>query len=66
MFPYLGLNYNSEEVSLENSNNVYMDGEFRLVLPEGTGLVSMPRMSWIRVRGVLSLLNLCFTFFHSL
>jgi len=45
----LGLNYSPEEVQVENSNNVYTDGEFRIKLPEGVGLLSMPKMVWTRV-----------------
>ena len=30
----LGLNYSPEEVHVENSYNVYTDGEFRIKLPE--------------------------------
>jgi len=34
MITSLGLNYSPEEVHVENSYNVYTDGEFRIKLPE--------------------------------
>jgi hypothetical protein len=43
------LEFNSKEVAVENSKNVYTDGELCLELPEGTRLVSMPHMSWPKV-----------------
>jgi len=49
MITSLGLNYSPEEVQVENSNNVFTKVEFRIKLPEGVGLLSMPKMSWTRV-----------------
>ena len=54
----LGLNYSPEEVQVENSNNVYTDGEFRIKLPEGVGLLSMPKMFWTRVNFFLLIKNI--------
>jgi len=53
MLPFLGINYNAEEIPVENSNNVYRDDEFQLKLPKGIGLVSLPKMVWTRVKTFL-------------
>lgn len=50
MHPCLGLNYSSESVTVENVDNVYTDGEFRLRLPAGWRLQAMPKMNWTQVK----------------
>jgi len=63
MLPFLGIQYNAEEIPVENSNNVYRDDEFQLKLPKGIGLVSLPKMVWTRVKTFLPPLSLCFKHF---
>jgi hypothetical protein len=50
---YFGLKCSFEEVPVEkDQQNVYTDGEFRVMLPKGTGLRYMPKMTWIRVKTI--------------
>jgi len=66
MLPFLGINYNAEEIPVENSNNVYRDDEFQLKLPKGIGLVSLPKMFWTRVKHFLPPITRFQTFFSCL
>lgn len=50
MITFLGINYNCEEVPIQNVDNVFSSEEFQIQLPTGIELVSMPKMMWTRVR----------------
>lgn len=50
MLTFSSLNYNWDEIAIQNVNNVYTDGEFQLKLPAGNRLLTMPKMKWTKVR----------------